>query len=43
MVQRYYTNIIRRTGSGHPTMAEVRDDYARLIAARYGAESILRR
>lgn len=43
MVQRFYTSILRRSNGGHPTMAEVREDYARLIAARYGADSILRR
>ncbi len=42
MIQRFYTNIIRRSGGGHPTIAEARDDYARLIAARFGPDPLAR-
>jgi len=42
MVQRFYTNILRRSNGGHPTIAEARADYARLIAARYGSNPLSR-
>ncbi len=43
MVQRFYTSIIRHPRRGQPTIAEARDDYARLVAARYGADPLARR
>ncbi len=43
MVQRFYFNTIRKPRRGQPTIAEAREDYARLMAARDGADPLARR
>lgn len=40
MVQQYYSNIISKPRRGQPTIAEARQDYARHLAARYGANPL---